>query len=270
MIKGKAYVISLCLLGGLLAAESTVLVVRAAQDNSQSAAAPSQSTACNWGLSFPKSGQAPRADASAEELAPYDAHYLDSSGEKVIYLTFDAGYENGNTPQILDVLKAQNVPAAFFLVEHYYKTSPELVKRMAAEGHIVGNHTSTHPDMTQITDSAAFAKELAGPEGAYEALIGEALPKFYRPPQGRYSLANLAMAQKLGYTTVFWSLAYEDWNENNQPTEEAALKKLLDRTHPGAVVLLHSTSSTNAKILNRYLTALKEQGYTFLPLTELS
>jgi len=204
-----------------------------------------------------------------QQLAPYNAFYIGDTGQKVIYLTFDAGYENGNTVKILDTLKTHGVPAAFFLVENYFGSQPDLVKRMVQEGHIVGNHTTTHPDMAKLTDSAAFAAELAGPERAYEQLTGQALPRFYRPPQGRYSTANLSMARDLGYTTVFWSLAYEDWDENAQPAHDAALKKLLARTHPGAIVLLHSTSATNAAILGEYLTALKQQGYTFLPLTQL-
>ena len=208
----------------------------------------------SWGLSFRQEGTPPIGPASARELARYDAAYIGNTGEKVLYLTFDAGYENGCTAKILDVLKKHQVPAAFFLVGNYMKTHPDLVKRMAQEGHIVGNHTMSHPNMSKISNAEAFAKELAGVEALYRDITGTQMPKFYRPPQGVYSQKNLEMAQKLGYKTVFWSLAYVDWNNDAQPTAEYAFSKLLPRTHNGAVVLLHSTSQTNASILDELLT----------------
>jgi peptidoglycan-N-acetylmuramic acid deacetylase len=190
-------------------------------------------------------------------------------GEKVLYLTFDAGYENGHTGQILDVLKKHQVPAAFFLVGDYLERNPDLVRRMAQEGHMVGNHTMTHPDMRKMADPAAFAAELAGVEELYRQITGLELPKYYRPPQGLYSKENLEAAKTLGYRTVFWSLAYVDWNNDSQPTAEYAFSKLLPRTHNGAVVLLHSTSATNAKILDELLTRWKDAGYRFGTLEEL-
>ena len=222
-----------------------------------------------WGLSFPQEGQPPVGNAGAAELARYDAAFLDESGEKVLYLTFDAGYENGCTEKILDVLKAHNVPAAFFLVGNYIEKNADLVRRMAAEGHTVGNHTMHHPDMSRITEEAAFAKELTDLEELYRQVTGEELPKYYRPPQGNYSRENLEMAQKLGYKTVLWSLAYADWNNDAQPTREQAFAKLLPRTHDGAVVLLHSTSATNAQILDELLTHWEKEGYTFAPIEDL-
>ena len=223
----------------------------------------------SWGLSFRQEGAPPTGPAARDELARYDAAYLGDPSEKVLYLTFDAGYENGCTPQILDTLKAQDVKAAFFLVGNYIQKNPDLVRRMVEEGHTVGNHTMHHPDMSAISDPKAFEKELKGLEDLYRQTTGEELPRFYRPPQGTYSRENLAMARELGYKTVFWSLAYVDWNNDAQPTREEALKKLLPRTHPGAVVLLHSTSATNAKILEELLTAWKEEGYRFGTLEEL-
>ena len=222
-----------------------------------------------WGLSFRQEGSAPVSPASQRELARVDAAYLGDTTQKVIYLTFDAGYENGCTAQILDVLQKHNVPAAFFLVGNYFDSHPDLVKRMVSEGHIVGNHTSTHPDMSKIATEEAFRKELEGVEAKYKALIGEDMPKFYRPPRGVYSQKNLEMAQKMGYKTVFWSLAYVDWKADDQPTAEYAFSKLLPRTHNGAVVLLHSTSRTNAQILDELLTKWKEQGYTFASIDKL-
>ena len=216
-----------------------------------------------WGLHFSGSGQPPTGPAAVQQLQKYDAAYLDSSGEKVLYLTFDAGYENGCTAQILDVLKKHQVPAAFFLVGNYLEKNADLVRRMVEEGHIVGNHTMHHPDMSKLTDRAAFAKELTELEALFRQVTGKELPKYYRPPQGIYSEENLKMAQELGYRTVFWSLAYVDWNQNSQPTAEYAFEKLLPRTHDGAVVLLHSTSRTNAAILDELLTRWEDLGYTF-------
>ena len=223
----------------------------------------------SWGLSFRSEGAAPVAPASVAQLKKYNAVYLGDTGEKVIYLTFDAGYENGCTAQILDALKKHNAPAAFFLVGHYIQENPDLVKRMAAEGHIVGNHTMHHPDMSKISDKAAFEKELQALETLYKDTVGQDMAKFYRPPQGNYSEDNLKMAQELGYKTVFWSLAYVDWNNDSQPTAEQAFSKLLPRIHDGAVVLLHSTSQTNAAILDELLTRYEEMGYRFASITEL-
>lgn len=222
-----------------------------------------------WGLSFQTEGQAPVGPAGVDELAAYDAAYVGDPGEKVIYLTFDAGYENGSTEKILDVLKAHEVPAAFFLVGDYLERNPDLVRRMAQEGHIVGNHTMNHPDMSKLADPAAFQKELEDMAALYRQITGEELPKFYRPPQGLYSRENLEMARDLGYKTVFWSLAYVDWNNDAQPTAEYAFSKLIPRTHNGAVVLLHSTSATNAAILDDLLTRWEEMGYRFGTLAEL-
>lgn len=222
-----------------------------------------------WGLSFTQVGEPPVGPASASELARYDAAYLGDTGEKTIYLTFDAGYENGSTAKILDALKAHNAPAAFFLVGNYLERNPDLVRRMAAEGHTVGNHTLHHYDMSRISDRETFEKELAGVEELYRQVTGEELPRFYRPPQGVYSRENLEMAKELGYKTVFWSLAYVDWNNDAQPTAQEAFDKLIPRIHNGAVVLLHSTSQTNGEILDELLTRWEGMGYRFAPIGEL-
>ena len=224
----------------------------------------------NWGLSFQQDGKPPVANATAGELKQYNAWYADLSGEKVIYLTFDAGYENGNTPMILDALKKHQVPAAFFVVGNYLETSPDLVKRMISEGHIVANHTYHHPDMSKIASKEDFQKELTSLEEKFQEITGQAMPKYYRPPQGKYSVENLQMAKDLGYHTFFWSLAYVDWYQDRQPSKEEAFKKLLGRIHPGAIVLLHSTSSTNAAILDELLTSWEEMGYTFRSIDALA
>lgn len=252
----------------------------------------------NWGLSFNKEGEPPVGNASASELSQYEAWYVGDTGKKTIYLTFDAGYENGYTAEILDTLKQHKVPAAFFLVGTYIRDNPELVKRMASEGYIVGNHSMNHRDMSAVSDEAVFQKELAEVEMAYQSALDDGtgaasagatdettgdssdkgktgekkvkMPKYYRPPEGKFSPQNLEMAKKLGYKTIFWSLAYVDWNTDRQPTREEALNTLLPRTHNGAVVLLHSTSKTNAKVLGELIERWKTEGYQFGTLDELT
>ena len=223
----------------------------------------------SWGLSFRQEGAPPVGNADRQQLRQFDAAYLGDPSQKVLYLTFDAGYENGSTEKILDILKEQQVSAAFFLVGNYIEKNADLVRRMEAEGHIVGNHTMHHKDMSKLTDEAAFAKELQDLEALYQETVGKPMPKYYRPPQGIYSQDNLRLAQKLGYRTVFWSLAYVDWNNDSQPTREQAFAKLLPRTHPGAVILLHSTSKTNAEILGELIEKWKAEGYRFGTLEEL-
>ena len=217
----------------------------------------------DWGLSFQSEGAPPVANASQEYLRNFDALYVGDANQKEIYITFDAGFENGNTERILDALKKHGVKATFFLVGNYFETQPELVKRMAEEGHTIGNHTYSHPDMSKIGDIQSFQTELQKNEALYRDILGSEMPKLYRPPQGKFCEENLKRAQQLGYSTVFWSLAYVDWYTDDQPTPEQAFSKLLPRIHPGAVVLLHSTSSTNAEILDELLTKWEETGYSF-------
>lgn len=223
----------------------------------------------SWGLSFQQEGKAPVGSASSQALSQYDAVFLGDTEQPTIYLTFDAGFESGLTPKILDVLKAHNVPAAFFVVGNYLETEPDLIRRMAEEGHIVGNHTYHHYDMSQIADKKTFRQELEAVETKYREITGEEMPKYYRPPQGIYSEENLKLAKELGYRTVFWSLAYVDWYQDKQPTPEQAFSKLVPRIHNGAVVLLHSTSQTNADILDELLTKWEELGYSFGTLDDL-
>ena len=224
----------------------------------------------NWGLGFDTEGKPPTGNASAEELKKYNAYFIGDTTQNTIYLTFDCGYENGNTEPILDALKKHDVKATFFVVGNFLETSPEIVKRMIAEGHTVGNHTYHHLDMSSISSMDAFKKETQDVENLFEQITGTPITKFYRPPQGKYNIENLKMAQELGYHTFFWSLAYVDWYQDKQPTKDEAFGKLLKRIHPGAIVLLHSTSSTNAQILDELLTKWEEMGYTIKPLTELA
>ena len=224
----------------------------------------------NWGLGFGQEGSQPTGNATSEELQQYDAHYVGDSTEKVIYLTFDAGYENGNTQPILDALKKHNVPATFFVVGHYLESAPDLVKQMVADGHFVGNHTYHHLDMSSIASKESFEKEMRDVETLFKEITGTELAPFYRPPQGKYSESNLQMAKEMGYHTFFWSLAYVDWYQDQQPTREEAFKKLVGRIHPGAIVLLHSTSQTNGEILDELLSRWEEMGYTFRTLEDFA
>ena len=223
----------------------------------------------NWGLKFGESGKTPTGNVSPDYLKRYHSYFVGNPENKVIYLTFDAGYENGYTPMILDTLKKHNVKATFFVVGNYIQTSPDLVKRMVEEGHIVGNHTFHHPDMSKISDFEAFKKEMTSVEDLYRETTGQEMQKFYRPPQGKYNESNLMQADQLGYKTVFWSLAYVDWYVDKQPSHKEAFDKLLPRIHPGAVVLLHSTSKTNSEILDELLTKWENEGYTFGTLNDL-
>lgn len=223
----------------------------------------------NWGLGFSEKGQPPTGMATVEELKEYQTYFLGNTEEKKIYLTFDAGYENGNTEPILDALKNHGVKATFFVVGHYLETAPDIVKRMVSEGHTVGNHTYHHYDMSQISDFEQFRNEIVSVEEQYKKITGEEMVKYYRPPQGKYHVENLEMAKELGYHTFFWSLAYVDWKQDKQPTPDEAFEKLLERVHPGAIVLLHSTSATNGEIMDELLSKWEEEGYTFGTLDEV-
>ncbi len=223
----------------------------------------------NWGLGFGQEGTQPTGNESPTVLKEYNAYFVGDDKEKVIYLTFDAGFENGNTEPILDALKKHNAKGTFFVVGHFLESAPELVKRMVEEGHTVGNHTYHHPDMSKISDKASFSKEIQDVEALYKEITGQEMVRYYRPPQGKYSIANMEMAKELGYSTFFWSLAYVDWYQDDQPTHEEAFGKLLKRIHPGAVVLLHNTSQTNGEIMDELLTKWEEMGYRFGTLEEL-
>ena len=220
----------------------------------QATSASLLSESTSWGLSFQKEGERPVGNATINALGKYHAYYA----------------EDGNTPRILDALKKHQAPATFFVVGNFISDNPDLIRRMVSEGHTVGNHTMTHPDMSGISSKDDFLKQLNGVEELYESVTGEKMSKFYRPPQGIYSTSNLAMAQELGYSTFFWSLAYVDWIQNQQPSREEAFQKLLGRIHPGAIVLLHNTSSTNGLILDDLLTKWEEMGYRFCSLKELT
>ena len=222
----------------------------------------------NWGLGFGKSGEKPTGNATIAEMKKYNAYYMAEGDEKVLYLTFDCGYENGNTEPILDALKKHNVQATFFVVGHFLESAPDIVKRMVEDGHTVGNHTYHHPDMSKISDTASFQKEMNDVVTLFKETTGTDMAMYYRPPQGKYNTTNLQMAKDMGYSTFFWSLAYVDWNQDDQPSHEEALVKLTKRVHPGAIVLLHSTSKTNGEVMDEILSKWEEMGYTFRTLAD--
>ncbi len=267
-IKKSRFLCSLLLLAGAFTLGSLLGILTGTLSPTKETSASVQSA--SWGLSFQEEGKRPAGNATIDDLKQYNAYYASDTDEKILYLTFDAGYENGNTPAILEALKKHQAPAVFFAVGNFIKDNPDLIKRMITEGHIVGNHTMTHPDMSQISSMESFQKELEGVEELYTSVTGEPMTKFYRPPRGVYSTENLSMAKELGYSTFFWSLAYVDWIQEQQPSKEEAFQKLIPRIHPGAIVLLHNTSSTNAAILDELLTKWEEMGYQFHSIKELT
>lgn len=210
----------------------------------------------------------PPGAQSEIDIAKYDAYYLGNTKEKKIYLTFDEGYENGYTPKILDVLKEHNVKAAFFVTKPYIQSQPDLVKRMVEEGHIVGNHSVTHPSLPDKTDEEV-KHEILETARYFEEVTGTSMPLFFRPPAGEYSERTLQITKDLGYKTIFWSMAYKDWDVNNQPGKQAAYEHIVQNHHPGAIILLHAVSSSNTEALGDMLKYLRDQGYTFASLNEL-
>ncbi len=225
-------------------------------------------TRSGWGLKKNK-GKAPEISLSAVEIfKKYNAFYMDESGEKSLYLTFDEGYENGFTSQILDVLKKCNVKAAFFVTAPYIKNEEELVRRMISEGHIVGNHTVNHPNLPKLVSAEKMATELCGLNELFLTKYGISM-EYMRPPEGEYSERLLATANSLGYKTIFWSFAYKDWDPKNQKGADYAFEQITPYLHDGAILLLHAVSKDNADALERVINYAKEQGYTFKSLDEL-
>lgn len=229
-----------------------------------------ETTELNWYFVNRGNDQTPECPKeSAEFLDTYDSYYVGDTENKVIYLTFDEGYENGYTVKILDVLKEVNVPAAFFVVKPYITENPEIIKRMNLEGHLVCNHSSHHPSMASIKDNEKFIKEFTEVEEAYKEVTGSEMPKFFRPPMGKYSKESLEMTKNLGYKTIFWSFAYKDWLVNDQPTESKGIEKITNGSHPGCIMLLHAVSDTNTKILKQVIQNLQDSGYEFKSLNDL-
>lgn len=212
------------------------------------------------------SGQNP---ATINLLKKYSGYYLGDTSKKVIYLTFDEGYECGYTGKLLDTLKANNVKASFFVTTPYLKSDKDLAKRMVNEGNLVCNHTTTHPSLAKVTDEAKFDAELTTVDKTLQEITGTKINHFLRPPMGKYSEKSLYYAQHLGYRTIFWSFAYADWDPKKQPDEEYAKKLIMKRTHNGGIFLLHAESKTNADILDYLIKQWKAKGYEFKLLNDL-
>jgi len=225
----------------------------------------------HFGFKKSKNGKLPSIDEEGfkDIIRKHGAIFLGDTSKKELFLTFDNGYENGNTVKVLDVLKAKQVPAVFFLTGHYIKDQPELVKRMAVEGHIVGNHSWSHPDMTQISNEKIKA-ELEKVQEAVEQVTGNKEMLFLRPPRGIFSDRMLAASKELGYTNVFWSIAYKDWDPKEQRGWNYAFDKVVSQLHPGAVILLHTVSKDNADALAEIIDHARKQGYEFKSLDQLT
>jgi len=221
-----------------------------------------------WGVYHPNPGEVPVGETTDEYLLQYDAYYHGfANGEKVLYLTFDAGYEDGNTERILDSLRDRGVNAAFFLTGNYIKSNPDMVKRIVSEGHLIGNHTMTHPDTYKL-NSVDFYKEIKNVEDVYKEIIGSEMPKYYRPPECAFNENNLKVTKEKGYKTLLWSIAYNDW-QKKQPSHKEAFARIIPNLHPGAIILLHTTSQTNAAIMSEIIDKCRDKGYIFKSLDNL-
>lgn len=225
---------------------------------------------CSWYI-VKRGNDIPDFPENADLVSQYGGIYIGNTTDnenKKLYLTFDAGYENGNIEKILDVMKDEGVCGAFFILSNLIRKNPELVKRMVDEGHLVCNHTSNHKDLTKLSDSEILAN-LSRLENEYKDLIGCDMEKIFRFPEGKYSMRTLKLLNENGYTSVFWSMAYDDWDNSRQMDPECAKEKLLSTTHDGAILLLHPTSSTNARILGDLIREWKNMGYSFGSLKDI-
>lgn len=221
-----------------------------------------------WGYQKNSSGKVPDIGMYRHFIETYDAYYADLSGEKNIYLTFDNGYEQGYTAHILDVLKEENVPATFFVTGHYVESEPELIKRMVDEGHIIGNHSDTHPDFTRLSKED-IKRELDYVKEQVAKLTNQKEMHYLRPPRGTFNEKTLQWTSELGYFHIFWSLAFLDWKTKEQKGWKYAYEQIMEQIHPGAIILLHTVSSDNAESLSQVIKDLKEEGYQFKSLDDL-
>ena len=223
-----------------------------------------------WWFRREKDNKPSTTNADIEALLKkYDGMFIEHTDQKVLYLTFDEGYENGYTPKILDILKENKVPAAFFITGSYLKHHEDLVKRMVEEGHIVANHTVTHPSMPGVFDEKKLEEEILGVERAFYEAFQKNM-KYLRPPKGEYSERTLAITQNLGYQTVFWSFAYRDWETDKQKGADYAYKNVMGGIHNGAILLLHAVSQDNAEALERIIKDAREKGYEFKSLDDIA
>ncbi|MFC8683635.1 delta-lactam-biosynthetic de-N-acetylase [Brevibacillus porteri] len=224
----------------------------------------------HFGFKKSKNGQLPSINEEGFKgiVDRHGAVFLGDTTKKEVYLTFDNGYENGFTPKILDTLVAKKVPAIFFVTGHFVKEQPELLKRMAQEGHLIGNHSWSHPDMTTVSNQK-IKDELTKVSNAVQQVTGQANMRYLRPPRGIFSDRTLAVTKDLGYTNVFWSVAYKDWDTKVQRGAKYAYDSVMAQLHPGAVILLHSVSKDNAEALGMMIDEARKQGYEFKSLDQL-
>lgn len=220
-----------------------------------------------WGIKRSDNHEQPDVGTKNKEIMDkYNGIYMGNKEKKIVYLTFDLGYEAGYTSKILEILKNNNVKATFFITAHYVNTQPDLVKQMINEGHIVGNHTVNHKSMPSCS-LETINKEVMNLHSAISEKFGYEM-KFIRPPKGEYSERTVAYTNTLGYKTVMWSFAYDDWDENKQGREEYGRKKILENVHNGEIMLLHATSKDNANILDDVVKQIKHMGYEFKNIDE--
>jgi len=225
-------------------------------------------SAYGWGYKRNDQHVRPEIGSYAEMIKEYGAYYADLSEERVIYLTFDNGYEQGYTNKVLDILKEEEVPASFFVTGHYIKSAPDLIKRMVDEGHIIGNHSHSHPDFTKLSKEE-IKEELDKVEEGVAQLTNQKEMFFLRPPRGTFNEDTLKWTKDLGYTHIFWSLAFNDWNVDQQKGWQYAYDEIMSQIHPGAIVLLHTVSQDNAEALQRVIQDLKKENYSFKSLIDL-
>jgi peptidoglycan-N-acetylmuramic acid deacetylase len=225
----------------------------------------------HFGFKKSKNSQLPSIDQEGFKgiIQKHDAIFLGDTTKKELYLTFDNGYENGYTAKMLNVLQEKKVPAIFFVTGHYIKDQPDLIKRMVAEGQLIGNHSSSHPDMSQISNEQ-IAQELAAVQEGVSKLTEQKEMHFLRPPRGIFSDRMLGVCKELGYTTVLWSVAYKDWDTKVQKGGDYAYRSIMAQLHPGAVILLHSVSKDNAEALGKIIDDARQQGYEFKGLEQLT
>lgn len=231
---------------------------------------PSESFSASYGWGYKKNyeNKAPDIGKYAQMIDGYNAYYMDDSGDKVVYFTFDNGYEMGYTEKILDILKKEEVPATFFLTGHYVDEEPELVKRMIDDGHIIGNHSNNHPDFTTIPKEK-MKVELDTLEEKVRKIAKQDEFQYFRPPRGTFNEQTLAHLDELGYVHVFWSVAFKDWIADEEKGWRYAYDQIMKQIHPGAIILLHTVSPDNANALEKVIQDLKQQGYSFKSLDDL-
>ena len=217
-----------------------------------------------YGFGFKKNGEHEQPDIGKyqQEIEGTNSYYVGNNEEKTLYLTFDAGYDNGNLSKILDILKEKDVKATFFVTGDFITREKVLLQRIVSEGHIVGNHTYHHKNITKL-DSAKIKEEIFLLNNAYKEVIGTDMPMYFRPPEGEFNKESLLIVKSLGYSTFFWSVAYDDWNTKQQKGVEYAYNKIMDNLHNGAIILLHTVSSDNANVLGKVIDDSRSLGYTF-------